>query len=58
MKKYNHHKTCLSSVIYNELFGKDDFKKNYSSYCANYRKSNKMSKILFINNTGFRNLLK
>jgi hypothetical protein len=58
MKKYNHYKTCLSSVIDNRLFGREGFKKLYSGYCANYPKSNKMAKILFKNNTGFRALLK
>lgn len=58
MSTYSHFDTKLSSVIYDELFSKDDFKMKYSNYCANYRKSNQMAKLLFVNNTGFNSLLK
>lgn len=58
MKNYSHHKTCFSSIIYDELFAKEDFKTNYSNYCANYKKSNKIAKLLFANNSGFNSLLK
>lgn len=57
MKEYKHHQTKISTLIFNELFNKNDFMNKYSQYCANYRKSNKISKVLVANNTGLRAIL-
>lgn len=58
MSGYEHSSTRLSPTLFSELFSKEDFKLKYSNYCANYRKSHQMAKLLFVNNTGFNTLCK
>lgn len=58
MADYKHEKTILSEVIIENLFNKPTFKEKYSNYCANYRKSNKLVKLLFTTNTGMNHLLR
>ncbi len=54
MKDFNTYKSKLSEPLLNYLFLHQKFKETYTNYCFNYRKADKVMKILTENNTTFR----